>query len=131
MQDSLLLHTAPHHFDCTNIANSPVLMTTLICIYLFVREEVSHYFLVKSIRKVLKRYTSFWNLVRITAIISILVTNVFISTVGQATPNWLIFMSKTLSWLILIGFIKGTNLKLSLFIGKWIDSALYSRKSID
>lgn len=111
-----MLHTSADVFNATNILSSPVMMTSLICIYVFVREEVLHYFLVKSIRKTLKRYKSFWNLARLITIILVLLTNIFIAVVGQSTPFWLMFFCKSLIWIILIGFIKGTNLKLSMFI---------------
>ena len=81
---------------------------------MFLREEVLHFIVVKSFRKMFKKYTSIWNLCQLLAVIFIAVTNIFILIVGQGTPFALCFISKSLIWVIVLGFLKGTNLHLSM-----------------
>lgn len=114
-QQGLLVHTTADEYP--SFFSSPVMITSTICAYMFIREEVLHAVLVKSFRKMLQKYTSsMWSFFQLLMIVFVSITNIFILTKGQSAPFELIFISKSLIWITLIGFLKGTNLHLSMFI---------------
>ena len=95
-------------------------MTTLIVIYLFLREDITHWLLVKSFRKALKRYKRIWHMLDLLTIIFVLATNATLLIAGVKTPYVLFGFTKALIWLRLFGFLKGINLYLTMF-GKHIN----------
>lgn len=111
-----IIFLRPNHdsfFD--SIFCTPFLLSTLICLYLLVREEGSHYVLVRSCVKKFKSL-SIWDVIGIIAICLVLVTNVMMLVSRVDTPLVLFASTKLLIWIKLLGFLKGINLHLTMFI---------------
>jgi len=117
VQEYYLLRESPPYFDVMKFFDAPVVMTSLICIYLFLREEVAHVLLVRrSFRKTMRRYRSFWHLIDLLSIILVLSTNSILLVKGMDTPYEIFGITKVFIWLRLLGFLKGINLHLTMFV---------------
>ena len=95
---------------------APMLMTTVIVIYLFFREEVTYIFLVKSFRKSLQRYKSIWHVIDVITLILVLLTNILFLIQGFNASYALFGITKAFIWARLFGFLKGINLHLTMFV---------------
>ena len=84
------------------VFTAPILMTTVIVIYLFFREEVTHIFLVKSFRKSLQRYKSVWHVIDAITIILVLLTNILFLIQGYNASYTLFGTTKLFIWLRLL-----------------------------
>ena len=102
-------------YDTTNFT-TPMAMSTIICIYLFLREDVTNFILLKSFRRIIKKYFSIWELVGIFSLIFVVATNTTYLVSQNKVPTLLYAMTKALVWCRFLRFLKVINVHLTAFI---------------
>ena len=92
-------------------------MIIWICIYLFVSNDLSSYFMKGSCIGFIKRYLKFWNLIEILSLLASLYTTIALLVRAHFStlfiPSVIVAMTKGLQWLRFFSFLKGINMELT------------------
>ena len=91
-----------------------------ICIYLFLSNDLSSYFMTGSCIGFSKRYITFWNLIELLSLLASSYTTLsWLVSAHSSTfflPSTIIAMTKGLQWLRVFSFFKGINMQLTTFV---------------
>ena len=97
--------------DVTTISSAPIVMSSLTCIYLFLRENLTYLILLQSLRKII-----IGELIGIISIIGVLGTNILYLISHSKISTVLYAITKLLVYFRFLLFLKGINLHLTMFI---------------